>query len=102
MTLWSSLDKADKRAVWAFLALTAWTPCGLALAAVSLVSGEHSEWPPDDMREAIGFWTAIAIFASLFCYTLWSAGTQAVRRHVRAVAATEPFSYDLNDPDGER
>lgn len=79
MIPWSKLDKADRRMYLMFGALTLWTPAGILLAAVSLMNGLHREWPPDNLTESIGFWTAVAVFVALFTGTLWTAGSRACR-----------------------
>lgn len=83
MIRWSELDKADRRMYLLFGALTLWTPAGILLAAVSLMNGLHREWPPDNLTESIGFWTAIAVFLALFAGTLWTAGVRACRAEMR-------------------
>lgn len=87
MIRWSDLEKADRRMYLLFGALTLWTPAGILLAAVSLMNGLHREWPPDNLTESIGFWTAIAIFVALFTGTLWTAGARACR-----VESTRPLT----------
>jgi hypothetical protein len=73
---WQSLDRADKRMFALFAALTLWTPAGILIAAFSLSSGANREWPPDDLREAIGFWSAVGMFVLLLIGTVWAACLQ--------------------------
>jgi|GEM_PF-5962258 len=102
MISWSSLDKSDKRPILLFGVLTIWTPCGLALAAVSLANGAQREWPPDDLRESIGFWSSIAIFVTLFVVTLWTAGVQALRYQGRTDVRPVPLATEKPDSGDER
>jgi len=97
MIQWSKLDKADRRMYLLFGALTLWTPAGILLAAVSLMNGLHQEWPPDNLTETIGFWTAIAVFVALFAGTLWSAGVRALRAEtINTVTAFEVVTVSAN------
>ena len=97
MIPWSKLDRADRRMYLMFGALTLWTPAGILLAAVSLMNGLHKEWPPDNLTETIGFWTAIAVFVALFAGTLWSAGVRAYRAEtIKTVTAFEVVTGSAN------
>lgn len=90
MIHWSDLDKADRRMYLLFGALTLWTPAGILLAAVSLMNGLHQEWPPDNLTESIGFWSAVIVFVALFAGTLWTAGARACRvETIKTVTAFE-------------
>lgn len=102
MISWSTLGKSDKRPILLFGALTIWTPCGLALAAVSLANGAHQEWPPDDLRESIGFWSSIVIFVTLFIVTLWTAGVQALRQRLPADVRSVPLATEKPETGDER
>lgn len=88
MIHWSKLDKADRRMYMLFGALTLWTPAGILLAAVSLMNGLHREWPPDNLTESIGFWSAVTVFVALFAGTLWTAGVRACRVETIETVAT--------------
>lgn len=101
MIAWSKLDKADRRMYMAFGALTLWTPAGILLAAVSLMNGVHHEWPPDNLTEAIGFWSSIVVFVVLFSGTLWLAGNRAFRMQPRETVSAATVALDTESRDGK-